>query len=193
MLEPRIFIEKPVDENELLAAATDAERITAAGFGSQRRRREYLMWRHIVRRELGAQTEIEYLPSGRPVVNHPDTYIGVSHDRDYVAVIISQHPCAIDIEPLSRDFTRAVGRCTTEEERSLSDDVRSEAALWCAKETLYKYISAKEHNRTVDFASDICIKTVDFGRGIIVGSICGGEDTEMRMLEHEGHLIVFVG
>lgn len=193
MREPGLFIERLLDEEQLRAAATDAERRTADGFGSQQRRREYLMWRGIVRRELGPQTEISYLPSGKPTVNHPDTYIGVSHCRDFAAVIISSQPCAVDIEPLSRNFSRAAERCCTPSERALSDDPRLAAALWCAKETLYKYAPANDGRRAVSFTDDIRIESVDFNRGTIAGRILGGDTIVMRMREHEGHLIVFVG
>lgn len=192
MRETELFIERPLGEELLRGAATDAERRTADSFSSQRRRKEYLMWRYIVRRELGPQTAVGYLPSGRPTVNLEGIHIGVSHCRDFVAVIISSRPCAVDIEPLSRDFSRAAERCCVPAERALSDDPRLAAALWCAKETLYKYACGEER-RATDFAADIRIESVDFHNGTITGRLCGEDAVQMRMTEHEDCLVVFVG
>lgn len=49
-----------LSEEELLQLVDEDERRTALSFGSARRRREFMMWRHIVRRELGRDTLIAY-------------------------------------------------------------------------------------------------------------------------------------
>ena len=137
--------------SEPLAAAetdlwtTEEERAEAARFGSARRRSEYLTWRTLVRRELGRDAVIGYNGVGAPVVTSPEGYfIGVSHCRERVAVCISRQRCAVDIESVSRNFGAALARCMTPRERTLSTDERLGAALWCAKEALYKYAGRRE-------------------------------------------------
>lgn len=168
---------------------TDEERCRAGEFGSQHRRAEYLAWRSIVRRELGADTEIYYSENGAPRLRNRKEHIGVSHSADFVAVIISDKPCAVDIERLSRNFSGAASRYITAAERGLSDDRRLEAVLWCAKETLYKYSG----RQGLDFLRDLCIELVDFESGIVVGRICNGDSVEMRMALHGDNIVVWVG
>lgn len=168
---------------------TEEERKTAETFGSERRRAEYLLWRHTVRREAGDDVEIGYSPVGSPEVRNRNIYISVSHSADFVAVIISPRRCAVDIERLSRNFSKISSRYITEAERRLSDDPRLPAAVWCAKETLYKY-----SGRTgLDFLEDLCVEKIDFDRKIIVGRICKGDSIEMRMLQYGENLVVYIG
>ena len=81
----------------------------------------------------------------------PNTYIGVSHSREQVAVIIGSTPCAIDIEERGRNFNGVAERFATAEERALSNEEDWLAKLWCAKEALYKY----HRKGGVDFLKDI--------------------------------------
>ena len=189
MDDVRIIVERLLSEEELSPCANSEDLLCASRFGSPHRRAEFLAWRRIVRRELGNGVRLEYSPVGAPVVADEDIYIGVSHCRDAVAVIISPRRCAVDIEPLARDFSKAVPRFVSDAERPLSDDGRLAAALWCAKETLYKYSGRRE----LDLLRDIRIEEVDFDRCRIVGRICGGTPTEMRMMFAYGCLIVYVG
>ncbi|WP_234025736.1 4'-phosphopantetheinyl transferase superfamily protein [Alistipes sp. Marseille-P5061] len=170
--------------SEPLAAAetdlwtTEEERAEAARFGSARRRSEYLTWRTLVRRELGRDAVIGYNGVGAPVVTSPEGYfIGVSHCRERVAVCISRQRCAVDIESVSRNFGAALARCMTPRERTLSTDERLGAALWCAKEALYKYAGRRE----LELQRDVQVLGVDFEAGRIVGRICGGEPLELQL------------
>lgn len=135
----RVFIEPIPSEEELQCSATAEDIAIVEQFGSEHRRREALAWRKIVRRELGSDCKIGYDEWGAPVVSLPNTYIGVSHSREQVAVIIGSTPCAIDIEERGRNFNGVAERFATAEERALSNEEYWLAKLWCAKEALYKY------------------------------------------------------
>ena len=187
---PKLLIEPlHMPEQPGTMLVTDEERLCAAKFGSARRRAEYLMWRSMVRRQLGADVEIGYDPNGAPVLENRNECIGVSHSDDLVAVIISGRRCAVDAERLSRNFAGISSRYVTAEERRLSADSRLEAAIWCAKETLYKYSGRKG----LDFLRDILVEKVDFERGIIVGRLCDGGSVTMQMLCRDNNLVVWVG
>lgn len=189
MSSPKLFVEHTRSEEELSGLVDENELRTAMSFGSARRRREYLSWRGIVRRELGADTIIEYADSGAPCAVNRQEHIGVSHSDDMVAVIISERPCAIDIEKTSRDFSRAASRFMTERERTLSDDSRLPAAVWCAKETLYKYAGHKG----LSLLDDLAVRSVDFENGSILGEIKGYGEVRLSVLESGEFLIVYVG
>ena len=188
MCDAMLFAERPLAE-EVLRASADAEELRMADmFGSERRRREFLMWRHIVRRELGRDVRIAYDPSGAPVIENRNIYISVSHSKDLVAVVVSPRRCAVDAERTDRDFGRAAGRYLSEPERLLSDDERLAAAVWCAKETLYKYSGL----RGLDLLRDIRITRADFAAGAIAGTVCGGAEVCMSMLERDGNMVVYI-
>lgn len=189
MSSPKLFVEHTLSEEELAGLVDENELRTAMSFGSARRRREYLSWRGIVRRQLGADTIIEYAESGAPYAVNRKEHIGVSHSDDMVAVIISDRACAIDIEKTSRDFSRAASRFMTEQERTLNDDPRLPAAVWCAKETLYKYAGRKG----LGLLDDIAVRSVDFEKGSILGEIKGYGEVRLSMLGCGEFLIVYVG
>ena len=96
-----------MDEAGVAGWVTSDELAEARRFVREGRRREYLTWRAVVRRELGADVRIAYDAAGAPVVDRDGVYVGVSHCRGRVAVCLSDVPCAVDIEPETRDFSRA--------------------------------------------------------------------------------------
>lgn len=183
-----LFIEPPMTEAEAAAWTTPGERIAAQEFLRERRRREFLTWRAVVRRELGGDVRIAYNEAGAPVVRGREVHIGVSHCRDRVAVCISDAPCAVDIESESRDFSRAAPRYMSPVEQRLSDDPLLPAAVWCAKETLYKYAGRPG----LDMLCDLHVEAVDFGAGVVVGRIGDEEPVRLSLKRADGFIAVYI-
>ena len=73
--------------------------------------------------------------------------------------MISDRPCAVDIESETRRFTRAAAHFLTPAEAALGDDPRVAGVVWCAKETLYKLA----RRRGLDLLRDLAIIRIDFG------------------------------
>ena len=159
----------------LRGQVTDADWAAAAAF-PPRRRAEYLTWRAVVYRELGA-VPIGYDAAGGPVLIGDPRHIGVSHGGGHAAVVISDRPCAVDIESETRRFTRAAAHFLTPAEAALGDDPRVAGVVWCAKETLYKLA----RRRGLDLLRDLAIERIDFAAGEVVGRIRGGEPIPMRL------------
>ena len=178
----RLDDDEPTGLSEWVTAAEMAE---AVGF-APRRRREYLTWRAMVRRELGRDVAISYAANGAPQVDC-GVFISVSHSTDLVAVCIGDSPCAVDTEPLRRNFDRVKPRYLSAAEASLSDDVRLAAAVWCAKEALYK-LARREG---IDFLNDIRIVAIDFTAGTITGTVCGGSHIVLKMEFVDDNIIVY--
>lgn len=183
-----LIIEAPWPEGEAAAWATAEERAAAAAFGSERRRREYLTWRALVRRELGRDVRIAYDAVGAPVLENRPEYLSVSHCDGRVAVCLSLRRCAVDIEPVTRNFGRVLSRYMTPEEQALADDPLLPAVVWCAKETLYKYAGRRE----LDLLRDLRITEADFAAGCLAGRIAGGAPVAMRLLCRDGYLATFI-
>lgn len=181
-MDSRLRIEPLPEEAEGARTATAAERASAEALAAGQRRREWLAWRAIVRRELG-DVEIGYNQTGAPVlVGKNDLYISVSHCRGWVAVCISTHRCAVDIELQSRNFERAAPRFLTDEERALGDHPLLAAVVWCAKEALYKYAGEPG----LDFRRDLRIEGIDFARGRATGRIKNGEPVGLSVSFDDG-------
>lgn len=106
----------------------------------------------------------------------------------YVAVCFSDRPCAVDIEPLARDFGRAAVRFASAEERQLSDSPLLLPALWCAKETLYKYSG----RRNLDLLRDLRIERFDPDEGRMTGRICGESALEIGLRREEELLAAYI-
>lgn len=183
-----LIIEAPWPEGEAAVWATAEERAAAAAFGSERRRREYLTWRALVRRELGRDVRIAYDAVGAPVLENRPEYLSVSHCDGRVAVCLSLRRCAVDIEPVTRNFGRVLSRYMTPEEQALADDPLLPAAVWCAKETLYKYAGRRE----LDLLRDLRITEADLAAGCLAGRIAGGAPVAMRLLCRDGYLAIFI-
>ena len=183
---PRLLVEPPMGADEAARWTTPEERAEAAAFGSERRRAEFLGWRAIVRRELGMQVRIGYDAAGGPVLIGDPRHIGVSHGGGHAAVVISDRPCAVDIESETRRFTRAAAHFLTPAEAALGDDPRVAGVVWCAKETLYKLA----RRRGLDLLRDLAIERIDFAAGEVVGRVRGGEPIPMRLELREGLIVV---
>lgn len=162
------------------------ERAAADAFGSERRRREYLTWRAVVRRALGPDVRIGYDANGAPQLLDLSLHLSVSHCAGLVAVALSDAPCAVDAESAGRDFSRVCSRYLTPSEASLSSDPLWPAVAWCAKETLYKYARRRE----LDLCRDLRLLEADLAGGRIVGRIGDGALLPMRIDRVEEALVV---
>lgn len=185
-MTPRLYIESPMTPAESARWTTPEERAAAAAY-DECRRTEYLAWRALVRRELGSDVRIFYHASGAPAVDRPQMQVGVAHCPGRIAVCISDRPCAVDIEPASRDFSRAAPRFLSEQERSLSADALLPGVVWCAKETLYKLSGRKG----LDLLRDIRITAVDIAARTVTGRVLDGEPVRLTLLRQTGYIVVY--
>lgn len=185
-MTPRCILAPLASPDTLRGQVTDADRAAAAAF-TPHRQAEYLAWRAVVYRELG-DVRIGYDAAGAPQLIGDRRRIGVSHSGGYVAVAISDRPCAVDIEPETRDFIRAAARFLTPAEAALDDDPRTAGVVWCAKETLYKLSG----QTGLDFRRDLTVERIDFAAGEVVGRIRGGAPITMRLELREGLIVVYL-
>ena len=175
----------PLSELEREADERDLQSIEA--FTSPSRRAERLAWRRVLRR-LSPDAEVEYEPSGAPrLKNSPYTYISVSHCRDVVAVVLSCNVCGVDVERVDRDFARVAERYMTAKERALCSEEWWAAAVWCAKECLYK-MAGREG---ADFKRDIVVESVDTSTSQILCRAYGEPMVLRYAMPDEKHLLAY--
>lgn len=184
-----LYVEPLLEEAAAAEKATPQERETARALRSPQRRREYLSWRAIVRRELGP-VGIDYSREGAPLLtDRRNLHLSVSHCPGWVAVYISNTPCAVDIELKTRDFRKAIPRFLTADEHSLSDDPLWPGMVWCAKEALYKF--ARQPG--LDLLRDLRIESYDPGKSEAKGRIKNGTPVRISVRCHGDLIVASVG
>lgn len=173
---------------ELEALATAEELQSVASFCSCSRRRERLAWRALLRESQGEQVEVRYQESGAPIIlNSPYKYISVSHSRTHVAIALSHTPCGVDIESLDRDFSKVASRYLRDEERTLCHEEWWSAAVWCAKETLYKVAQPEG----VDLLSGLRVESLDSEASVIEARVMQGEPIRLGLKFVEDQILVY--
>lgn len=186
-MSSHLFIEN-IGSEEVLREGVHADDLCLVdSFSNQSRRCEVLAWRAIVRRELGADVQIDYDEYGAPKVDMPATYISVSHSKGDVAVLISDAPCAVDIEQTNRDFCKVASHYLSERELDLAKEHNLFAEIWCAKEALYKYHKVGK----LDFIRDVVIREYSPQKGLLTATICNGEPIVVE-LSRSGELAIAI-
>lgn len=159
---------------------TPEERSYAAEhFPATGRRREWLAWHALLHAVSGAR-HTGYSEQGAPVLD--SGCISVSHTREFCAVLLGNAPCGMDIERVSRDFSKAAPRFLSPGERALApDDALHPCRIWCAKEALYKWGGTNG----ADLLADIRITRWDAASGTMTGRIAD-KTCRVRLMQWQG-------
>lgn len=120
-----------------------------------KRKKEWLSVRHILQNVLCFDEEIQYTPQRRPHLKSQN--ISISHSGNMVAVIVSKHKCAVDVEQISPRVAKISHKAFSQQELTLANTNDKLTALWCIKETVFKFFE----NPDIDFINDIEIKEID--------------------------------
>ncbi|MCU4163351.1 4'-phosphopantetheinyl transferase family protein [Carboxylicivirga caseinilyticus] len=131
-------------------------------FKLDKRKKEWICSRIILQQFINDYPQINYTDNGKPFLVNQSKHISISHATNFVAVSISDHPTALDIEICSPRVEKAASRFVHDEEWQFITDkekVNFLTLIWSAKETLYKYFDEwgvvfKEHFRINAF--NIC-------------------------------------
>jgi hypothetical protein len=134
-------------EEQLLALFDDPMpfREGAARYTNESRRVEWLSVRALLRRMLGEDPQISYLPIGQPVWVDGSRKVSISHTRGYVAAAVSSQDIGIDIEYVSERIRRVTSRYLRADEPFAR--LSTLLIAWTAKEALYKVA----HREGLDF------------------------------------------
>lgn len=170
---------------DVLVRAQDVA--SAARFQNDKRRREHLAWRRIVRRELGRDVVIDYNDVGAPTVDTSNIYISVAHGAEAVAVAIADCRVGVDIESSERNFERALGRYASAKEVALSADRQWPCMLWTAKEALYKLFG----ERGVELLA-LRVEAYDAEAHTMQCTMPNGARAEVRIERYSGNIVVAI-
>ncbi len=165
-------------DDEIPCNILSGEELDYASRLSGRRRREWLTWRSILhanaeRWDIPAeQLAVEYEAGGRPVFKGIRGCLSVTHCRDYAAVAYTaEGRCGIDVEQLDRRFDRVTSKYISADEAALPEVAHPlfKAAVWCAKEALYKCLGRDG----VDFLRDMHVTATDLDGGTLTAEAFG--------------------
>jgi phosphopantetheinyl transferase len=106
-----------------------------------------------------------------------------------VALLISDSPCAVDIEDAARNFRNVASKYLSAAEQLLAERYDLFAEIWCAKEALYKY----HRKGGVDYVEQISILDYDAEHQLFKASICGGKPVVVRLKREDNHSIALIG
>lgn len=119
------------------------------------------------------------LPSGRPTIGGHE--ISISHTASFLAIMVCDSRCGVDIELVNRDITRLTPKFASPAELELLHRVHcgnqcGALLIWCAKEAMYKFLD----RFGVDFLRDLRILDIDCNKINATG--CGmAIDLEWRI------------
>lgn len=134
-------------ELETLYEVKDSEREVYHGFRNDRRRKEWLTVRILLRELLGYEAEICYRGSGKPYLKDSSYCISITHTMGYVGIRLASHPVALDMEYYSDRVLRLIPRFVSKREMQYifpEDEITSALIIWSAKETLFKLFDFSE-------------------------------------------------
>lgn len=146
----------------------------------------------IVNHYFGYEVKVSHRESGAPfLVGLPvdqSKNITISHTKSYVAVIISDEPCGVDIESVDRDTSRVESRFASLAEKAICRAVfphNPALMVWCAKEALYKFYD----QRGVDFMRDVEVTGASLSR-LSARIFQESVELEWRVMDCENILLV---
>ncbi len=128
----------------------DAELAVYQSFKNDRRRREWLATRILVKEMLGNYPGIDYDADGAPrLIGYDNINISVSHTEGMVAVAMSvKFRVGIDIERVTNRVLRIKDKFLHSDEYDVNDPNLLQLLYiqWCAKEPMYKAFNVKHYD-----------------------------------------------
>ena len=164
---------------------------------SESLRKQRLAVRALLNTLFDEKVYLSHHDNGKPYIENSVTNISITHTNEYVAVILDDNEdVGIDMESLSRDFSAVEKKALSEDEiEDLDEDKKNEqlAIYWCAKEAIYKRISAYG----VDFAEQIEVERFrPRGEGELEATFIHKdgyeEEFDLEYMTFDNHVLVWV-
>ncbi len=163
--------------SHLVDEGKDLLTLTRKTYKNEKRQREFLLARVLLKLYLGAHCEIEYLESGKPVLKDGVGHISISHSASFLCLAYSREKqIGADIERWSPNALHVAPKFLFDDEMIFLEVAQEKMAtmLWSAKEAVFKLegrafdtISQIHLEQTAEgFSSQsngraICVQTMD--------------------------------
>ncbi len=153
---------------------TEIEENEFTGITSEKRKKEYLAIRILLKELLGFKPDIKYKKSGKPFLVNSSFNISVSHSADLAVVLISNKKIGIDVENVKRNIDKVANRFLSENEKLFIQKCPNpklyNIIFWSAKEAIFK---CTEHE-AIQFNKQILIQPFDTGINQFEGELYTG-------------------
>jgi len=185
------------DELRALSSVPSDELEEISFIRSESLRRQRLAVRALLSELFEDKVYLSHHDNGKPYLENMVTNISITHTEKYVAVILhDEEDVGIDIECQDRDFSAVEKKALSEDEiEDLDEDKKNEqlAIYWCAKEAIFKRISAYN----VDFAEQIEVERFrPKGEGVLDATFIHKdgyeEEFELEYMTFDRHVLVWV-
>ncbi len=138
---------------------TENEKAAFRQFKIEKRRKEFLATRLLLKKLLEEKTEIKYSACGKPFLIDNNIKISISHSNDFAVIILSEQQAGIDAENIYRNTDAVANKFLSDKEQKDIDKMQTGKQLakivyWCAKEAVFKCTPLDE----IDFKNHINIK-----------------------------------
>ena len=164
-------MEENLTELESMYEVKEAEMPVYYAFRNDRRRKEWLTVRILLRTLLGREVEICYHPSGKPYLKDESFFISITHTIGFVGVRLARHPVALDMEYYSKRVLHLIPRFVSVDELQYINpdyDVEMALVMWSAKETLFKLFDISD----VAFDEHLFVSDLKYGdKGVFKGRV----------------------
>lgn len=137
------------------------------GFGSHKRKLEWLSVRQLLRTLINENVSIVYNDERKPFLSDKSRNISISHSNNYTSIYVSKKRVGIDLEYMSHNIDYIAHKFIHEDE--FIDEHKAsihQYIHWCAKEALYKIVDKQNLN----FKQDLFVEPFEPG---IEGQIFG--------------------
>lgn len=120
----------------------DTEKIFYESIKNERRKKEFLAVRLLLKNLTGNQSEIEYEKSGRPRLKNSSKHISISHSAELAVFFISDKNGGIDVENTCRNIAPIAKRFLSKKEledcENSANKQLTQTIYWSAKEAIFK-------------------------------------------------------
>jgi 4'-phosphopantetheinyl transferase len=133
---------------------TDADVTRLAAIHNERRKKEWLACRNLLRAMTDTNHQITYDSQGKPYIALSNWHISMSHSGGYACVYINKlGNCGVDIQILKKSLANGLDFFLSEKEIKWVDSIDNSQMhlIWSAKEAAIKYTG----NREIDFKNNI--------------------------------------
>jgi phosphopantetheinyl transferase len=172
---------------------SDAEKATFESFKIEKRKKEFLAVRVLLKEILGRKAEIIYDESGKPILKNISCNLSISHSAQLAVVFLSKKNIGIDTENIHRHIQPVVNRFLSEKEKEQTsntpDTQTAQILYWSAKEAIFK--CTREKN--IQFNTGILIQP-ETKHGELCGQVLKTNHTthfELRYFFHQNNVVVY--
>ncbi len=140
-------ISESVDELLKQLNLSEAELNRLNAFRLDKRKLEFLATRCLIKALIQTDPVINYLDTGRPILENSTYNLSISHTKGFAAVVLSKGAYSgIDIEHPSERVVKVYDRFVSSEEKAFipeSKQLEYFTLLWSLKEAMYKIFDEK--------------------------------------------------